>query len=229
MIYQIGSKGTDVEEIQRALKNNDVRNFYPYRLDGDFGPQTRRSVMQFQKENNLNADGIVGTLTWDALLPKCEPKLPRVRVPEDRGEIRDIFGDPLVVGYWKAYGGFCATPVQLNHCFTYKWEGKNGFWCNKLLIPYFQRVYQWIVNQGAQKHLQTFDGCYNLRNIRGGASLSLHSWGIAVDHNARMNRLGTKGDMDSFIITAFESEGFYWGGNFRRKDPMHFEFKKGQL
>jgi hypothetical protein len=57
----------------------------------------------------------------------------------------------------------------------------------------------------------------------------MHSWGIAVDHNANTNLLGAEGDMSQQIVEIFESEGFYWGGRFKRKDPMHFEFTRSGL
>jgi peptidoglycan hydrolase-like protein with peptidoglycan-binding domain len=37
------------------------------RKDGQFGPITERSVRQFQKQNGLLVDGIVGPVTWGRL------------------------------------------------------------------------------------------------------------------------------------------------------------------
>jgi peptidoglycan hydrolase-like protein with peptidoglycan-binding domain len=44
--------------------------------DGIFGDQTEAAVIKFQHEHNLDADGIVGSLTWAALeaKPKSNPK-----------------------------------------------------------------------------------------------------------------------------------------------------------
>lgn len=43
--------------------------------DGKFGSQTQASVIKFQKENNLVADGIVGAKTWKALFFRDFPSM----------------------------------------------------------------------------------------------------------------------------------------------------------
>lgn len=59
-----GSKGTDVEKLQKLLKIT---------IDGDFGPKTEEAVKKFQKEHKLDVDGIVGPKTWAALGVSAEP------------------------------------------------------------------------------------------------------------------------------------------------------------
>lgn len=41
---------------------------YNLTIDGDFGPNTENAVRQFQQENSLAVDGIVGNNTWRTLL-----------------------------------------------------------------------------------------------------------------------------------------------------------------
>lgn len=59
-----GSKGDYVHELQEYLKE---LGYYNAATDGIFGPQTAEAVKNFQLENGLKADSIVGKDTWDAL------------------------------------------------------------------------------------------------------------------------------------------------------------------
>ena len=58
MLLKVGSEGPLVEELQRALGIS---------ADGIFGKGTEASVKQFQKDNNLTVDGLVGSSTWEAI------------------------------------------------------------------------------------------------------------------------------------------------------------------
>lgn len=66
-IVKRGSKGVYVALLQDAL--NDLKyNFV--NIDGVFGNNTKRAVMNFQRDNNLTADGVVGCSTWKKLASK---------------------------------------------------------------------------------------------------------------------------------------------------------------
>ena len=67
-LIRVGSRGDDVQRIQRCL--NSVNNA-GLATDGIFGPLTQAAVMNFQRSRGLNPDGIVGPLTWEALMPAC--------------------------------------------------------------------------------------------------------------------------------------------------------------
>jgi len=64
-ILRLGSKGEDVKTLQRLLKID---------VDGIFGPQTEKSVKDFQWGHGLEIDGIVGEKTWRALGMKYDSK-----------------------------------------------------------------------------------------------------------------------------------------------------------
>ncbi len=60
-----GSRGGYVNILQRYL----LSFLYPVgTIDGVFGARTERAVRDFQSENGIVADGIVGTVTWRTLL-----------------------------------------------------------------------------------------------------------------------------------------------------------------
>jgi putative peptidoglycan binding protein len=62
-------------EIVVTLQNLLVEKGYIDRdyVDGDFGPGTDSAVKQFQKDNSLTADGIVGPATWQTLCSTAVP------------------------------------------------------------------------------------------------------------------------------------------------------------
>ena len=59
-----GSQGAKVAQLQRIL--TDLK-FNPGEIDGDFGNKTVAAVQQFQKQQGITADGIVGKQTQNAL------------------------------------------------------------------------------------------------------------------------------------------------------------------
>jgi peptidoglycan hydrolase-like protein with peptidoglycan-binding domain len=58
-----GDSGDAVTELQQLLNAKGIN----IAIDGVFGAATRAAVVQFQQQNSLVADGIVGTQTWQAL------------------------------------------------------------------------------------------------------------------------------------------------------------------
>jgi hypothetical protein len=72
--------------------------------------------------------------------------------------------------------------------------------------------------------LNLIGGGYVWRLMRGGNSLSMHSYGCAIDLDPERNGLGDQTPaMDPRVIAAFEAEGWTWGGRWKTKDGMHFQ------
>ena len=55
--------------LQIVLKNY---GFYPYKIDGKFGPVSKNALINFQEKNNLQSDGILGNNTCTALINKTK-------------------------------------------------------------------------------------------------------------------------------------------------------------
>lgn len=73
----LGSKGKYVTQLQTELIERKYLSVGGD--DGDFGPATNKALINFQRDNGLDADGICGVLTWEALSvidPKKLPDLP---------------------------------------------------------------------------------------------------------------------------------------------------------
>lgn len=74
----IGSRGTDVTELQRILRSAGYFNLEP---TGYFGPITEAAVKQYQEANGIPATGYVGPLTLAALntAPDAQTQLTALR------------------------------------------------------------------------------------------------------------------------------------------------------
>lgn len=81
--------------------------------------------------------------------------------------------------------------------------------------------------------LDRFGGCYNFRPMRGGTSLSMHSWGIAVDLDPERNQLRWGADRAAFARPEYEpfwriveGQGATSLGRAADRDFRHFQFAR---
>lgn len=65
----LGASGDAVRRLQRALRRTPNLGLG---VDGQFDPRTETAVREFQRDAGLVVDGIVGSLTWNAL-PDGDP------------------------------------------------------------------------------------------------------------------------------------------------------------
>jgi peptidoglycan hydrolase-like protein with peptidoglycan-binding domain len=67
---QKGSTGDAVRGVQEVMKFHDQSDGEgpPIHVDGIFGPQTDRFVRGFQNAVDIDVDGIVGPVTWRAMV-----------------------------------------------------------------------------------------------------------------------------------------------------------------
>lgn len=108
---------------------------------------------------------------------------------------------------------------------------RKTFAFHKLVAEPVKDLFQAWDDEGLSDLILSWGGSFVPRFIRGSnTSLSNHSFGSAFDINVPWNYLGArpalvgkKGSVRKLVPIANEL-GFYWGGHFRRKDGMHFEF-----
>jgi hypothetical protein len=99
-------------------------------------------------------------------------------------------------------------------------------YCNKEMIGPLMQAFTYLIDRGYIKELKTWDGCFNIRKKRGLTSMSLHSWGAAIDVNAAWNGLNKTPTLSPGFVKCFTDAGFDWGGTWTRKDGMHFQLAK---
>lgn len=72
-----------------------------------------------------------------------------------------------------------------------------------------------------------YGGIFNFRNKRGGATLSIHAWGAAIDLDADDNTFRdswpVKADMNLAVIEEFSREGWVSAAAWWGYDAMHFQ------
>lgn len=76
--------------------------------------------------------------------------------------------------------------------------------------------------------MHLFGGAYNFRTMRGATKLSMHAYGCAIDLDPEANPLGRRykeaaGMMPRAVVDIFKSEGWTWGGEWKRADCQHFQ------
>ncbi len=63
-VLRLNAEGSAVAQLQRELQ---TLGYYSGAIDSIYGEQTRAAVTQFQTDQQLTVDGIVGASTWNAL------------------------------------------------------------------------------------------------------------------------------------------------------------------
>lgn len=164
---------------------------------------------------------------------KTPPKIVKTNWPA-QSELRSKFGVPDYGGSFKKH----MTQVELPYTMWMDDIKITKCWMNKICADSLVRVLTrlWDANgrdydKIKAQQLHIFSGAWNIRNMRGGASLSTHAYGLAIDIAAPYNALGKKPGYnkhsftdESLIVRLFKEEGWTWGGDWqKRPDGMHFQ------
>lgn len=135
----------------------------------------------------------------------------------------ELYGDPRSAG-WEARW---MQLWQIQQDFP--WFPQEKIYLHKDFRPLLFPAFTALAANGCHREIKAFDGCFNIRHVRGGYSvLSIHSWGAAIDLNARDNPMATAGKWSKAFINIMTQHSVYCGQTWSgRKDPMHFAMVNG--
>ena len=218
-ILRLGANGPLVEAVQLFLRGADG---YRGVVDGIFGPRTRDAVQDWQRAHDLAADGVVGNMTWGALMSAGLTMLPPDDPEDDeRGanwppkpaglrsitsaQRQHMFGelvtepDPLPGNpenckVIRRGDEYRIVEVELPLLVGVAGFPKNG---RVLLHAKAARPMQLLVQEwrdtGLLDRMLTWGGSLAVRYMRGSkTTLSAHAWGTAFDINVAWNGLGAQ-------------------------------------
>ena len=109
--FQQGDQGTEVAEIQAQL----IDLGYDVVADGEYGPATVDAIKQFQESQGIQPDGLVGSMTYEALLGRDMPEVSRSSSVISRCIIQtsmQYMGVPYIFGGSTPSGFDCSGYVQ---------------------------------------------------------------------------------------------------------------------
>lgn len=199
---------------------------------------TQEHIRQWQRTIGVSDDGDFGPATLAAsmaLLPGSAPEPVAASGPWPTQAGMAAFFGP-------AGGRDCtAGSVALPFAFPLSWDESQRvtrFSCHaKVAAPLTAIFAEAAAHFGEVEfrrlRLDRFGGCYNYRVMRGGSSLSMHAWGIAVDLDPIRNQLSWGKDRAAFAAAEYEpwwkiveAKGAVSLGRARGYDFMHFQFAR---
>ena len=172
---------------------------FPLVADANWGPKSRRACQDYLR----------------SLMPSPNP-WPN----HDEASLTKFYGDAGDEDY------LVRLPVDRLGV-VYNGKSVFGIRCHKRVAHSLGRIIACIFASRHKGVLGYYAGCYNFRAMRGGASISTHARGIAIDLAPDWNGNSTpwpeKAMMPLEVMEMFAAEGWLAGGSAWNRDAMHFQ------
>ena len=167
MVLKKGTKGKDVEELQRAL---NALNFNCGLADGIFGPGTEHQVELFQESAKVHADGIVGRNTIRNINEELDRKT-LSHLKFELGEAKDC-PDPDKKYKWVRVEADQARGSQGYNRFTVREDAAEAYNALRAEVLALGGI---ITSAGGRRSLS------NSKKSKSKSTKSLHYVGLALD------------------------------------------------
>lgn len=242
------NKKTDVELVQTLLnayiRDQTHTHLRVLKVDGICLHKTIEVIRSFQ--TNIRAMAIPdGRVDVNGKTIKALSKFQKSQFKESilvvtdprkfktREEIAKAYGGISNAKVWSNASKYLAVyiidPEILNdpsfHCIEIYTPGKRklkSFSCHVAMHPFLSKAFANLKSNNILSELKEFGGCHSIRATRGANYWSAHSWGLAIDVNVSENGLGVEPKLSKKFVESFKDAGFGWGGEYKRKDGMHF-------
>jgi hypothetical protein len=182
---------------------------------------TSQQIADLQKHVGAKPDGFWGPKSTAACQRHLRALMPTANPwpASDEASLRKFYGEPGDTHLVSIPVG--ALPV------AYMGRPVKTIRCHERAAESLSRALAAIAAGANRGILSTYAGSFNLRRMRGGTSLSTHSWGIAIDFDPDRNgnrvHWPTQAKMPIGIMEEFAREGWLSAGAFWSRDAMHFQ------
>lgn len=231
-----GSTGLEVVTAQNALTK---AGFYVV-ADGNFGPLTKAATRLFQRQQGLDADGIIGPDTWEALFKATAdaPTKPQGVPSIGGGNVQQIANAPKPVKP--------APTTEKSSAVQFKLDDRSAKTIATLLPQLRERATK-LVELAAEKGIiikiisglrsyEEQDELYAqgrtkpgkvVTKAKGGQSWHNHGCAFDIGVFEGSDYLGESPYYDD-VGELGESIGLEWGGRWKFKDDPHFQDTNGK-
>lgn len=213
----------------------------------------KETIKEIQRRVGVTADGIMGPVTLEAILERLEergagcPSTPDERTPSGYAEAaglrksgpwptqrevrsgRSVFGEP---------GESELVSVVPPYELLYEGKPVRSIRVHRLVATCVKGALQDVLDHYGEARirelrLNEYGGSYHYRGTRGGSTLSMHAWGIALDFMPDGNELETKAPRAVLSGAEYEAWWQIWEsygavslGRVCDRDWMHVQFAR---